>query len=545
MPDPYAGRRLPGPARTVPSDLPSRPAAAASSGPAAAAFAVLRPTSQGTLCPGPVDALGWTPVVAGPAEPHVERHDLGTPWPGGPDAPGAGGGGWLRLIHVTDTHVMDAASPARSEWIEQLADDPRWWPLLHMARPHDITVNRMVGELVASVAAGTGPELAAVLLTGDNIDNAQRNELDAELALFDGGVVDLPYAGGHQDDLWTDDLRADDWAFWTPEDHRPDRFTRRGYPKVPGLLGALREPFRSPGVGVPWFAAFGNHDAMRQGTVYSDARIERIATGSWKMVTAPPGLAPDDPLADYLAGAHRYSEGGQGRAIDADPARRAITRAEFAASHGVHAPVATGRSTVDYEVALADGWRLVVLDTVHHVGHYQGSVSAGQLDWLDGRLADAHRAGDLVVLASHHGPATLDNVFGTPADNAGRRLAEQALAVVHRHGVVPAWLVGHRHVHEIVAHPDPAGRTRGVWEITTSSVIDWPCQSRLVELARVGEGAAVRTTVLDHGATDWTARGRGWIAALHRELALNVAVDPARRDRRRGGPGDRNAVLGW
>ncbi len=285
---------------------------------------------------------------------------------------------------------------------------------------------------------------------------------------------------------------------------------------------------------------------MRQGTVYSDPAIERIALAGWKMVAAPPGLAPDDPLADYLAHAHRYSEGGAGKPIAPHDGRRAIT-VPSSSRPTAGTPRSSGharRSTT--RCRSRRGWRLVVLDTVHHVGHYQGSVSAEQLDWLDARLRDAADDGDLVVLASHHGPATLDNTYGTPADNAGRRLAQAALEVVHRRGVTPVWLVGHRHVHEITAHPDPAGRTRGVWEVTTSSVVDWPCQSRLVEVARTaGGGAQVRATVMDHATTAWASREDGWIAGLHRELALNDPPDVHRRDRRRGRPEDRNAALGW
>lgn len=505
----------------------------------------LRPTTSQTLIADGSDRetgrapSAYAAVGLGPGEPHVVREDLGRLDASGP-VPAD-----VALLHVTDTHVMDAASPARSEWIEQLAGDPRWRPLLHMARPHDLTVNHAVAELAVAIATG-GVDIDAVVMTGDNIDNAQRNELDAELAILDGGRLHLPYTGGPQDHVWADHLRADDWAFWTPEDARPDRFSLRGFPKVKGLLRAVNEPVRCHGIGLPWFVVYGNHDAMRQGTVYSDDAIERIAVGSRKMIGAPPGLMPSDPLADYLAGAHRYSEGGAALPITADAARRAVGRAEFAAAHRGHGMGSVRGDSLDYDVALADGWRLVVLDTVHHVGHYAGSVSAEQLTWLADRLDESRASGELVVMASHHGPATLDNRYGSPADNAGRRLAADALEVVHRSGIVPVWLVGHRHVHEVVAHRDPAGRTPGVWEVTTSSIIDWPCQSRAVELGRSGERrAAIRSTVLDHGDHVWFDRREGWIASLHRELAMNVANGTGVRRDPRGRREDRNVVLGW
>ncbi|MEY4229458.1 MAG: hypothetical protein RLZZ362_307, partial [Actinomycetota bacterium] len=44
------------------------------------------------------------------------------------------------LWHLSDLHVLDAASPMRFEWIETLAHDPRWRPLLHMHRPQESLV---------------------------------------------------------------------------------------------------------------------------------------------------------------------------------------------------------------------------------------------------------------------------------------------------------------------------------------------------------------------------------------------------------------------
>lgn len=47
----------------------------------------------------------------------------------------------LRMLHVSDLHILDSASPARSEWIQERADDPQWRPFLHMHRPYDPLAN--------------------------------------------------------------------------------------------------------------------------------------------------------------------------------------------------------------------------------------------------------------------------------------------------------------------------------------------------------------------------------------------------------------------
>ena len=42
----------------------------------------------------------------------------------------------LSLLHLSDAHIIDTVSPARCEWVELLAHDDHWKPLLHMHRPY-------------------------------------------------------------------------------------------------------------------------------------------------------------------------------------------------------------------------------------------------------------------------------------------------------------------------------------------------------------------------------------------------------------------------
>jgi hypothetical protein len=71
--------------------------------------------------------------------------------------------------------------------------------------------------------------------------------------------------------------------------------------------------------------------------------------------------------------------------------------------------------------------------------------------------------------------------------------------------------VGHRHFNRIEPRPGPNG---GFWEITTSSIIDWPSQTRAIELGRHADGSyEIVSTMLDHN------EAAGGLAALHHELA--------------------------
>jgi hypothetical protein len=179
--------------------------------------------------------------------------------------------------------------------------------------------------------------------------------------------------------------------------------------------------------------------------------------------------------------------------------------------------------------------RIILLDTNHPAGDYQGSIGAAQIAWLEERLVEVAQSGRLAVLASHHGSASLINERG--ADPA-RLLAQALTDSVHRHPCVVAWLVGHRHLHRVTAHPHPSGKGGGFWEITTASIIDWPSQTRAVEIIRHGDGTLeLVCTLLDHQGEP------GSLAALHRSLAQRFAGEAAAHMQGEAGDGNVRLLL--
>ena len=102
--------------------------------------------------------------------------------------------------------------------------------------PHAVDATlRTLGQ-VRGPATGLPAQLAVT--TGDAIDNAQWNELQAFLALFDGGVVRTDSGGSGYEGVQSLDWPGD--VFWRPDGpgpDGPDMFRREfGYPHHPGLL---------------------------------------------------------------------------------------------------------------------------------------------------------------------------------------------------------------------------------------------------------------------------------------------------------------------
>jgi len=106
---------------------------------------------------------------------------------------------------------------------------------------------------------------------------------------------------------------------------------------------------------------------------------------------------------------------------------------------------------------------------------------------------------------------------------------------------VVAWLNGHTHQNQILAHRRGDG---GFWEITTASCIDFPQQQQTVEIVDNRDGTlSLFSTVLDHAspATPGPSGGYLDLASRSRELAANDwAENPLMR---RGSALDRNTEL--
>ena len=519
-------------------------------------------TDQSALHDEPDPATGYRRLVTGPGRSHVVRTDLVN---SGAPAAGAGAGVevLLTVAHLSDLHVCDSQSPARVEFLDRWADPDS--PMrdevgeVGTYRAQDMLTAQVVDSCVRAINAvtqgpvGGGPvELAVV--TGDNTDNAHANELDWYVTLLEGGAVHPDSGDRSRYEGVADDDDFDE-RFWHPETEKDDiPRTRFGFPKVPGLLDAMRAPFTAAGLHVDWLAVHGNHDQLVQGTIVGDRFVSTVAVGDRKPVALPAGLdlaeigALLERLATSAPAAVLELGRGQMRSVTADPGRRITTREEFIGAHfGAGArPLGHGFGPANRESGLAyyrhdrDRVTILVLDTVDEYGGWQGSLDLDQFGWLRGELAAADAERRYVVLASHH---PLETIVNPTAGAAGRRvLGDELAAELARHPSVVLWLAGH--THHVEVSPGP-----GYWQVVAPSLIDWPQQARIVELIRTDGQLQIAATMLDHAGTvpwDGAIDSVDGIAGLSRELAANdwQYLRYSLEDNPRTGPVDqRNVIL--
>ncbi len=392
----------------------------------------------------------------GPAEAHQTRTPPGVSAP----AVGASPKRLVRFVHMPDLQLADDESPTRLCGF----DAPGLFSPAF--RPQDSNMCHVLNAAVKSVNELSSVDpIDFLMLGGDNADSAQENEINWVLSILSGA----------------DTVECD-----SGDDDDPRK----------GANNDGKDPFKAPGLEVPWKWVTGNHDILVQGNLpVSDLKnLEAVGTTA-------------------VAGTRDWSQPGgpviKGDVI-ADPMRRLLTRAEvmqkIAADgdgHGVgSAQVQSGKAIYTFDVE-GTQLRFLVLDTASETGGSDGLIRQGDVDTvikpaLDQAMAD----GKVVILSSHHAISSLGDGTGLGGTAQPDAVLEPAwLNVLSAYPNVLFSMVGHSHTNRVRFLETTAGL--GHWEVMTSALADYPHQIRIVEIWDQDNGfLMMRTTNVDFATYD-------------------------------------------
>ena len=400
----------------------------------------------------------------------------------------------LKFAQVTDVHITDTTNPLRADAID--------FAVSAALRPQEHLSSRTFDAILRDI--NREGEMAFLISTGDQIDNAMAHEGRWFVAVADG-------------------------ENGMPESYQKQAGTR------PNRQSPLEVPdFTPAGVNVPYYVAVGNHDVMVVGnfnakfveTVFADllAELARIKPEKWGfnitdlgefMETftdsgTPSGghgfglLPPENPDGFYafspadgirclvlnttndnwLEGIGREYRESRGKRLarsaasrisglsDTDAMERAIRAhiKEQIRDFNTYADARAKALGIDFE------WNDGMIG-----GLPQGTLDTAQADWLEQELT-AHPDA-ICLIFSHHGP---DSFMSPPGNLTG----ETFVQLLERHANVVAHIHGHTHENRIVKrHTLPSeGDVPGYWDITTASLAEYPMEWREITILAHEDG---------------------------------------------------------
>lgn len=557
----------------------------------AAGAGAREPTTEDATVVGDPGAE-FSALSPGPGTPRLVRTELAGAEPGRAERRRSR----VYFAALDEIHYTDEESPGRVEYLD-VSGSPltaAWFPEEALRAFETDRVIAAVNRFERSPLAGAGGErarLGLALVTGDNADNQQRNELVAVRTLLEGGRLD-PNSGveaggpcpsgsipageaarytGYQD--YDDYLETD--GFYDP-DKPVGRWS--AWPRYPGLMDRAQLPFQAAGLDVPSYVALGNHDRLQQGNQWVNAGFEAVATGCAK-VFAPLGTSVVEPGA-ILSSPQSFG------AVPPDPERRSLSYPELRElyqagaqedGHGLGLVDAAELKASDgaaayYSFSPLPGIRVIGLNTVSE-GGITGPSAGGNLDdpqfrWLEAELAAAERRGEYAIVFGHHPIPSLSSdvpdetappcTGATPEPNPGCDLDPRSSQPVHTGADFTELLLESRAVIAYVAGDSTLNRVTpyaragggGFWQIESGAAGQWPSQARLLELMDNRDGTlSLFATMIDQQApaelpAPETPAGRlgvAELASIGRAFSFN---DPQRDPvAMSGGPPDRNVEL--
>jgi metallophosphoesterase (TIGR03767 family) len=484
------------------------------------------------------------------------------------------------FAQLSDFQLADEESPARVEFLDSAGSpfESAWRPWEAMEVHIDDAMIRQVNEFSdeGPVAEGDGdlPAMDFSINTGDSADSQQLNETRWVRQVIEGGEIDPnsgidptgyahPLCGGAigtplatEFPLYTGVQDASDFVGTPPTPpnyfYDPDNPAgpHTGWPTWAGLMDRAQEPFQAEGLTAPHYASFGNHDGLVQGSMGGNEVIEQVATGCVKPLT---GEFPNShnilfgnvTLQDVID--LRQANPERTMLVPPDPDRQFVSKEqykdEFRAggdddAHGFDhidpAEEAASDENAGYYSFNPEGvddLRMIALDTVSEGGNLDsanGNLDDPQFRWLERELQEARDQGELVILFSHHAPASMTAgttdefagpCSGVPVNGHDKTVScdidprvstplhlgetqsgaqgEHMVSMLKRYPNVIGWVAGHSHTNKV--EPKARADGYGFWVVRTAAEADWPQQARLLQLFdNEDDTLSLFGTIIDH-----------------------------------------------
>jgi metallophosphoesterase (TIGR03767 family) len=514
------------------------------------------------------------------------------------------------FAQLSDFQMADEESPARVEAVDGTASSA--WRPQEALNPFGVDaairqINRFTTASPVAQAGGARAGMDFALTTGDNADNQQYNENVWVRQLLEGGQPLSPnsgvrtsydecssisdaaltlrdFFGAPAEPTYTGvqdfgDQTVDTTTFYDPNQPR-GQFVE--WPRYTGLMNRAQQTFTPVGVRrgatpVPTYLANGNHDGLVQGNQSSTSTIEGIALGCIKPVV------PSFEFGSIIESLTFFVRPDANRRHVDKAQLKAVYRAGTQADGHGFGLVEAAQNTASNGAASYYAWdpkpgvRFIAIDTVSEGGviaaSAEGNLDDPQYRWLTNEINAAEAANKVVVVFGHHpirsltanvsdetAPAcTTNDSHGhdrnpgcdrDPRSSLPIHLGADMSSLLNTHRHVVAYVTGHTHENRVMACGAEAGCPAGAnwWELNTAAEVDWPQQSRLIEIMDNVDGTlSIFGTLIDHSASyEVPAAGSAsaftvdQLGAIDRTFSYN---DPQASLGAIGQPADRNVEL--
>jgi metallophosphoesterase (TIGR03767 family) len=436
-----------------------------------------------------------------------------------------------------------------------------------------------------------------------------------EIDQMNAEVAAQKYVGVQDFSLWPGQNKRYQ-GYWDPNiGGGNNEYGYGSLPKYPGLMDKAQTKMKAAGLDFPWYVTRGNHDTLVQGNVPANLDVAGlpiggIATGCrkpWPNNLLNPGLLVGIPSGDVF---ERLTQPDmiagvvyglfQMRKVSPDPDRRYVSKVEFKENvgsddnqHGFNyvskSQAKSSRGNASYYAFNRGPFRIIMLDTNAEGGGASGNIDQPQYKWLqkqldkysnveirNGKIKRDSGKNKMLIIGSHHTLATMDNprpdeaagicddamepgCDSDPRDSKPIHLGvsgeKPLLDLLLRFPNVVGYVNGHTHHNFVKTFLRPKGSDyrSGFWQINTASHVDWPQQSRTIEIMDnkdntlsifgtiLNSAAPIKAPKAGTNAKDMTNKE---LASLSRRLSIN---DPQTKDVTEGGGAgkkmDRNVEL--